>query len=259
MNSKSENASRQQYRQLIATNISHNYHRYIRDMQNIAIMRSLKCIQRLLKKALISSSDSKKKLVEAGSLPKSCEILPVSSRLSCGSKASDETRIGLRTGLKRTLNQDRAAGLHCSSGGAVAWTDRLGLGWVGSARLGRLSSAQTGSGRLQICPDNGSDQTQIETGLITTPFLVRASLSANLIRLRSRATLWLTTVGHNCFRCGCGGDSDSEVIVMKRRQWRVMTMVWRRRWSVMRKIWQRTSQFVDWRCGRAVNKGEEGV
>jgi len=65
-------------------------------MQNNAIMRGeFRMYPKAVEKELISSRDYKQGLVEATLLPKSCEILPVSTRLSCESNASDETRIRL--------------------------------------------------------------------------------------------------------------------------------------------------------------------
>jgi len=52
-------------------------------------------------------------------LLKTCEVLSVSPKLSCGSNALERTRIGLRTGLKRILER------RCIAAGTV----RLSWSW----------------------------------------------------------------------------------------------------------------------------------
>jgi len=99
--------NRQQYRQLAIVNITHKHHKFKKYMQNNAKVRGeLRIYPKALEKALIPSSGSKQTYVETGS---AVQKLRNSPYISWGSNVLDETRIGLRTGLKWTLNQNCAA------------------------------------------------------------------------------------------------------------------------------------------------------
>jgi len=157
MNPKSENAGKQQYRQLKITNITHNHHKYIRDMQYIILVGvSLECTQRRLKKYRYWVLAPNNIVYRPDLLLKSCKIFPMAWRLSYDSNASDRTRTGLRTGLKRTLE------CHCAVAGIV-WLRKEPMSQhdLGDISGGSMMSAAAwglGSSLAQFEPMTSSSQ-----------------------------------------------------------------------------------------------------